>query len=317
MGIFDEAVNAPAQLAATLAAGVAQISSQQSITFTQYSKFTSPIDGFVFWVNTGATFNYSGSLHQTIEQNQDEDQTIAINKMVFTSTQEISQFNKISANILYVGSWVSDGITVQIVFNEALAVYQQAGLWHYSGDAVYPALQAQLVASTSAIPASPIVSNSLPIWLTQNSFAPVYPSYLVPSNVVPPYVAVHIAPEDTDVLGQFPIYEWPTAPVSGFNNLSSSQLMRDRVRLTLYGFTNQTAIQYLVSLFQYSLSTDDFGFCNSPAIRDDKRKQSEISAIAMKKTIEIQASYYQSTADALSQRLISEAALSAITFASI
>ncbi len=317
MGILDEAINAPTQLAATLAAGVSQISNQQEVSFTRYTKFTSPIDGFVFWISTGASFSFAGSLHQTIEQNQDEDQTIAINKMVFTSTQEISQFNQIGANLLYVGSWVSDGVTVQIVFNEALAVYQQAGLWHYSGDSVYPALQAQLVSSAAAIPASPIVSNSLPIWLTQNSFAPVYPSFLVPSNIKPPYIAVHIEPESTDVLGQFPIYQWPTAPVAGFNPMSSSQLMRDKVRLTLYGFNNQMAIQYLISLMQYSLNTDNFGFCNSPAIKDDKRKQSEISAIAMKKTIEIQASYYQSTADALSQRLISEAALSAITFASI
>lgn len=317
MGILDEAVNAPTQLAASLAAGIAQLSDQQQIVFAQYSKFVSPVDGYVFWIRTGSVFTYSGSLHQTIEQNQDEDQTIAINKMVFTSTQEISQFNQINPGILYVGTWLSDGVTVRVVFNEALAVYQQAGLWHYSGEAVYPALQAQLVSSTASIPASPVVSNSLPIWLTQNSYAPVYPSFLVPNNVVPPYVVAHIAPEDTDVLGQFPIYQWPASPVSGFNQMSSSQLMRDKVRLTLYGFNNQMAIQYLVSLMQYSLNTDNFGFCNSPSIRDDKRKQSEISAIAMKKTIEIHASYYQSTADAISQRLISEAALNAITFASL
>lgn len=98
-------------------------------------------------------------------------------------------------------------------------------------------------------------------------------------------------------LGSFPIYTWPgtTVPNSGaspLHDLPSSQLMRDEVRLTLYGFTNQQAIQYYASLIDYSYNTDDFGFCNSPAIQDEKRAQVEIAALAMKKTITILASYY-------------------------
>ncbi|WP_297480662.1 hypothetical protein [Ferrovum sp.] len=313
MGILSEAANSPSQLAATLAAGVGSISDRQQVSFTRYSRFVSPLDGFVFWINTRSVTTYYGSLHQTISQNQREDETIAINHIVFTSESEISQFNLISSDILFVGTWVSDNVEIQVVFNEAISVYKQAGLWHYSGDAVYPALQAQLVQSASDIPSSPIVSNSLPIWLSQNTFAPVYPSYLVPSNVVPPYIAVHIDPEFTEPLGQFMELEWPNPIVSGFNQLSSNQLMKDRVQLTLYGFNNQTAIQYLASLVQYSVNTDAFGFCNSPAIKDEKRIQSEISAIAMKKKIDITASYYQSTANALAQRLIVQAALSAVT----
>ncbi len=313
MGLVSEAANSPSQLAASLSAGVDQISNNQEIVFTQYNRFVSPVDGYVFWVNTGTALTFKGSLHQTITQTQNEDETLAVNKIVFSSEEEISQFNLISPTVLYVGAWVSDGVTVQVVFNDALSVYRQAGLWHYSGDAVYPALQNMLVASVNAIPTAPIVSNSLPIWLTQNTFAPVYPSFLVPTNAVPPYITAHIEPDQTEVIGQFPQLGWPTPIISGMNELSSAQLMRDKVRLTLYGFTNQTAIQFLQSLMQYSVNTDAFGFCNAPAIRDEKRKQTEIIALAMKKTIDIVASYYQSTANALAQRLIVSAALESIT----
>jgi hypothetical protein len=192
--------------------------------------------------------------------------------------------------------------------------YQQAGLWHYRGFAVYPALASQLVESAADLPVGPIVSNSLPIWLAQNAMAPVYPSFLVPDNVVPPYITAHIEPSQTVALQGFPEFIWPGVTEGGsdpspLHDLPSSQLMRDTVRLTMYGFNNQQAIQFYASLIDYSLNTDEFGFCNSPAIRDEKRTQVEIAALAMKKTLEIQASYYQGTADAIARRLILSASV--------
>ncbi len=150
------------------------------------------------------------------------------------------------------------------------------------------------------------MSNSLPIWLAQNSASPVYPSFLVPPNVVPPYITAHVEPDATMALQGFPRYIWPGEPTppTALQSMASQQLARDKVRLTLYGFNNQSAIQYFASLIEYSLATDDFGFCNSPVIKDDKRTQREIIALAMKKTIEIDASYYQSTSDAIARRMI-------------
>jgi hypothetical protein len=105
-------------------------------------------------------------------------------------------------------------------------------------------MASQLVQAESDLPTGPIVSNSLPIWLAQNSMAPVYPSYLVPDNIQPPYVVAHIEPQSTEALGAFPIIQVPgtpepdsgTAPIYQF---ATSQLMREWVHLTLYGFTNQ------------------------------------------------------------------------------
>lgn len=318
MSLISEAGAAPSQLAASLAAGVSQISDNQSVSFQMYSKSTLPTDGFVFWVASGVAQQFAGSLHVLTDRKQEEDQTIAANKMVFTALEEISQLNSIVPDTMWIGIWVVDGSTLQVAFSETGANYEQAGLWHYRGFAVYPALSTQLIGSASDLPSEPIVSNSLPIWLSQTTFGttsvPVYPSFLVPDNVVPPYVTAHIEPDLTDV-PSFPIYEWPgnPDPLTALQPMASTQLARDSVRLTLYGFTNQMAIQYLVSLIEYSVDTDSFGFANSPAVRDEKRPQVEIAAIAMKKTINIVAWYFQSTADAIARRLILKAGFSSIT----
>jgi hypothetical protein len=323
MSLISEAAGAPSQLAASLAAGVAQISNNQSVTFQQFTKSTLPTDGFVFWVANGPSQLFSGSLHVLTDRKQEEDQTIAANKMVFTATEEISQLNAIAPGTMWVGSWQVDGTVLQVAFSETGANYQQAGLWHYRGFAVYPAMSAQLVSSSADLPVEPIVSNSLPIWLglasqsaayTAFGIAPVYPSYLVPDNVVPPYITAHIEPELTEA-PSFPIYTWPgnPTPPTQLVQMPSNQLVRDNVRLTFYGFNNQQAIQFYAALVDYSVNTDDFGFGNTPTIRDDKRAQVEIAAIAMKKTLNIVAWYYQATSDAIARRLILEAGFSSIT----
>jgi hypothetical protein len=221
----------------------------------------------------------------------------------------------VSPTTLWIGAWTVDGTTLQIAFADRGSFYQQADLWHYGGYAVYPAMASQLVESASDLPAGPIVSNSLPIWLAQNSMAPVYPSFLVPDNIKPPYIVAHIEEGNTEALGAFPMLQLPGMPVGGgvapINQFASSQLMRDKVRLTLYGFTNQMAIQFLTGLIDASWA-DTFGFCNSPAIQDAKRTQAEIAALAMKKTIVIDASYYQGTADAFARRYILSAGFSSI-----
>ena len=317
MGIANETSQGPLQ--AALAAGVASISQKQTVSFTQYTKHVLSEDGYVFWVASSTVQTFTGSLHYLTTVEQNEDETIGQNRVVFTATEEVSVFNSINPQTMWIGTFQTGGQPLMVAFADRAAFYQQAGLWHYSGIAVYPALQAQLVASAADLPVEPIVSNSLPIWLSQNAMGPVYPSFLVPDNVVPPYIVAHIEPEETVALGAFPIYQWPGTPnpPTALQPMASSQLMRDKVKLTLYGFNNQQAIQYLVSLIEYSTSDDEnggtFGFCNSPSIHDEKRTQAEITAIAMKKTITILASYYLGTADAVARRLILSASVTTTT----
>lgn len=312
MPSIAESLGAQSQLADGLAAGVNTLSLNQTIVFTQYSQTVLPVDGYVFWINTGVTTSVQGSLHYSSDRQQNEDETIDINRVIFTALSQIDTFNTAAPNDLFIGTF--EGI--RFSFNARGSFYQQANLFHYLGNAVYPALASQLVDDPATIPVEPIVSNSLPIWLSQNSFAPVYPSFLVPANVVPPYITAHIEPEMTEA-PSFPIYGWPGTTESGspapLHDLPSTQLAKDRVRLTLYGFNNQKAIQYLVSLIEYSLDSDAFGFGNSPVPKDQKRTQSELNVIAMKKTIDIDAWYFQGTSDAIARRLILSAGFSSIT----
>ena len=312
MPSIAESLNSQSQLANTLAAATNEISSYQTIEFTQYSQIVLPADGYVFWVNTGVVTSVQGSLHYSTDQQQNEDETLNVNRVIFTALSQIDSFNEAEPTDLFIGTF--EGI--RFAFNARGSFYEQANLFHYLGNAVYPALSSQLIDSAADLPTEPIVSNSLPIWLGQNSFAPVYPSFLVPANVVPPYITAHIEPDMTEV-PSFPEYGWPGTTESGspapLHDLPSTQLAKDRVRLTLYGFNNQKAIQYLVSLIEYSMDGNEFGFGNSPAIKDQKRTQSEMNVIAMKKTIDIDAWYFQSTADAIARRLILSAGFSSIT----
>ncbi|MGC9271244.1 hypothetical protein [Acidiphilium sp.] len=343
MTFASEAGAAPNELTTALFQGLDNLSRNQVITFRQYSRYVLPLDGYVFWVASGAQNQVKGSLHYGVQKEQEEAETLAMNSVIFSAEAEVQFLNTVNPGSMWIASIdfqaSPDGSTgpFLVAFSRQGPFYQAADLFHYAGFAVYPALQSQIVDSPANLLAlQPIVSNSLPIWLTQNSFAPVFPSFLVPDNLPPPYIVAHIEPDGTDVLQNFPHYGWPGtidlgtdvttstgsdvttssgtlvttgSGASPLHDLPSYQLARDRVRLTLYGFNNQLAIQYLASLIEYSLNTDAFGFMNCPAIRDDKRFQVEISAIAQKKTIEIVASYYQTTADAIARRLILSAAV--------
>jgi len=321
MTIADEAAPPLRGIQSAQYQGLDDLSREQQVTFTQYTRYVLPLDGYVFWVATGAMNVVMGSLHYATEKQQEEDETLAVNSIIFSAQSEVQFLNTVQPGTMWIGSIEMDPdpdgtpAPILIAFARQGPYYKEAGVYHYAGFTVYPALQSQIVNSSSDLLAmQPIVSNSLPIWLSQNSFAPVFPSFLVPDNLPPPYVVAHIEPSGTEAIQQFPVFQWPGVTQVGspapLHDLPSSQLMRDRVLLTLYGFNNQRAIQFYASLIEYSLNTENFGFGNSPAIRDEKRNQVEISAIAQKKTIEIVANYYQATADAIARRLILSASIS-------
>ena len=310
MGLINESASAPNGLQAALDSGLETLSNNQTVAFTQYTKVVLSEDGYVFWVASPLTQSFKGSLHRITDRHQDDDQTVAANKFIFTAEEEVTALNSVSPGTMWVGTWAIDGTSLQIVFSDHASFYQQADLWHYSGYAVYPALASQLVATEADLPVEPIVSNSLPIWLAQNTFAPVYPSFLVPDNVMPPYIVVHIEPSNTVAFGSFPIDQWPGTPTytpgsPQLYELPISQLMRDTVKFIIYGFNNQLALQFMRSLMEVSIGSPElFGFCSDVVMRDEKRTQVEIAALAMKKTLTFQASYYQGTADAIARRLI-------------
>jgi hypothetical protein len=306
------------QMQAALDAGVDAISVGQNVQFTQYAKITLAPDSSVFWVATPQTLTVNGALHYATDRMQEEDETLAQNQVILTAEAEVSQFNAVSPTTMWVGEWpVGDGLSIQVVFGQRGGFFGPAELWHYSGIAVKPALSTQLIATEADLPIGPIVSNSLPIWLALTTYStetvPVFPSFLVPDNLVPPYVVAHVDPAGTAPLAAFPLQA--LGPVAGTNlyEFSSSQLCRDEVDLILYGFTNAAAIQYFAMVIDASLTTANFGFANSPVISDAKRVQVEIAALAQKKTIHISANYYQAATDVITRRLILQALLASVT----
>lgn len=302
-----------------------------SITFTQYNRIVLPVDGFAFWVkadiiapgllwngptpyngllpgnmpgayNTGQSFispaatqTVQGSLHYTTTNNQDETEGFSINRIIFTSEVEIELLNTVNPKSMFIG--VVDGI--QFAFSKRNMLFRQSGLFHYQGDALYPSMATQLIEFPQQLSPLQVVSNSLPLWLTLNQFCPMYPSYLVPEDIIPPWCAVHIGEDDTKALQAWPYLD----PDTG----SHYQLVKDRVRLTFYGLRNAEILSFQDYVNSYSLNSNAFGIMNMPVARDNKRTQAELNILAQKKTMEFEINYYQTSIRNIAQQYIKSA----------
>lgn len=286
--------------------GIRVLSGNAEIVFVKYVKQILPLDGYVFWIRT-EQLCVAGSLHVSTSKRQNEDETFSVNRVMFTTGKEVQQFNVIYPNVMWVGT--SQGI--KFAFSESVSRYEQAGLFHYVGDAVYPAMESQLVDVASQLSTDTlIVSNSLPAWLAIVSYAPVwllvpnpgiplYPSFAVPDNLRPVYGVVHIPPEGTETLAQAAIFD----RYSGH-----SQLAVDRVRVTLYGATNDLAMAFFDTVQQYIEDGNGIGLMSlNPAVHDEKRTQAELGILAMKKTMEYRVSYTQAAVRNIARQLIEQA----------
>lgn len=303
-------VGVPTPTEAELLAGISVLSGDQSLTFTKYVKTVLPLDGYVFWLR-GESVQIAGSLHYATTVEINEDETLGVNSVTFTTSQEIEGLDVTNGQLL----WVANYRDIQFAFSAHGRYYEQARLYHYTGQAVYPALASQLVDDLYGLAASGvIVSDSLPVWLALQTYQPIwfkssnpclplgqasslvlYPSFLVPQNIQPPYGVVHIEPSQTHAIQAFPFLSSTDSHV---------QLAADHVRITLYGCANNVAQDLVELINQYSLDTEVIGIMNMPILRDEKRTQSEIAAIAMKKTIEYDVSYYQTRVRNIARQLI-------------
>lgn len=295
MPTIQESYNDQNPLKASLNAGINNIAQDQIITFTQYEKLIIPADGFAFWVKTSTTLQVKGSLHFSGDQQQREDETIGINHVIFTSEKLVNDFTEIAPDTLYIGEF--DGF--KFSFNRTKNFYKQADIWHYIGDAIYPAFESQILDSASGFDAvTPVVSNSLPLFLQLTDYCDMYPSFLVDPNIAPPFASIHVEPSQTLAMQSMPLLT---------NTLSHYQLATDKVRITTYGLRNDAALDFQDYILNHSINTDDFGILNMPIMRDEKRTQSELNILAQKKVLELDISYFQSRVAAVSRQLITNA----------
>ncbi len=325
-----EGASAKQNIAAALAGGVETLSLQQEITFTQYVRLVLPLDGFVFWVRSdlltaSALFNafefnkaelnessvlaaaaptitISGSFHYSTRVDQNEAETEANNTVIFTALSPVQQFNDLQPNILWIAEYGGDieGFDgpITFAFSARGRYYNAADLFHYSGTAVLPAFKANLINSADQLASRELwISNSLPIWLQLSNYVPpyypegftcsldLYPSFLVPDNLTPPYGVIHIGEEDTESDQAAPFYD---------STLSEYSLAHDRVKVTLYGLTNEAALDFKSAVLQFSYDYNTIGIMNMPTMRDEKRIAQELGVIAQKKSIRFEVSYNQS-----------------------
>jgi hypothetical protein len=322
MASVQETSGAKTPLGASLADGLNTISLNQTITFTLYVKLVLPLDGYVFWVNAAlltdsAIYNATqynrleydqppsplprkqitiqGSLHYTSEVNQLEDRTAIFSNLIFTALEDIVDFKSINPQIMYIANYED----MKFSFNRRENFYKQADLYHYRGSPLYSIMDTQIIDTMTGFDTTNvIVSNSLPIWLTLTQYFPMLPSFLVDQNLPPPYAAVDIDPRSTQAL--------QSAPLITLNS-SHYQLVKETVKITIYGTRNYNALEFQDYVFQYSLDTDNIGLLNMPVIQDEKVTQSEFGIIAMKKSITFEISYYQKNLLDIARKLIEHA----------
>lgn len=306
-----------------LVAGVDVLGQQQTVDFVPYVRTVLPIDGFVFWLNarllspvqlaqhglqSADPVSVPGSLHFASIGSMVEDETIAIRRVDFTAESQITAFAEIAPDVLYVGSWPTPLGTFKFTFSQRLTFYQQASIFHYVGDAVYPVFEAQLIDDIDAFDQRQVVSNSLPLWLAMMQAVPfpslvtsdvtLYPAYFVPPNLPAPYGVVDVVPSSTRALQAFAL----RGPDS-----SRAQLVSERVRLTFYGLRNEEVMDFVDYATDYSMNVGTFGIMNMPIVQDDRRSQAELATLAQKKLVEFEISYYQSRARDIAQQLIEAA----------
>lgn len=335
--LFDPASKTP--IGSDLAEGLKAVALNQKIRFRLYGRVVLPLDGWVFWVRSDllkqkpfqaaglataaslsakttdgpvttsaqedeeqTSFEATGSLHYTVDLRQEEAETYAANRVIFTSLEEVEDLNAVAPGTLWIGE--IDGL--RFAFSNLAMRYRQAGLWHYSGFAVYPDMKPQVIDDVTQFSTDQVVSNSLPAWLAIAAYRPAYaswgplptlfPSFLVPDNEAPPYASVHVLPEGTRALAASPTLDHVTS--------THTQLCADHVRITLWGARNNMAMDFVDAVNQYSLDTGAIGIMNLPVVRDEKRTQAELGTLAAKKVIDFEVSYLQHRMNTITHQII-------------
>ena len=308
-----------------LQSGYELLSNQQEIVFTKYVRLVLPVDGFVFWVkkslinlSNGAINNFmlnsmdingsqaindpsmefsvKGSLHYTTNNTQENTQTYGKNSVVFTTSTDIDDFNDIGENTLFIGTFKD----VQFAFNSRGGWYEEAGLYHYTGDSINPIMRSQLISELNFFDDSKIVNDSLPLFMSRNLFAPVYPAFRGVQNARPPFISV-------DVQETKPFQQLASEETSEYR-----QFCLDTVKVTCYGLNNNQILDYIRYMVAEGVKNVDFGICNAPIAKKIDIPQSELNVTANAKEITFEVNYYQTRAAEIALKLI-ESALSSVS----
>lgn len=307
MPVLDELTNAaPSGMSADLRAGIQQLSADQQFTFTLYQRLVLPADGFVFYAPAstisppvtppagGFSFATNGSLHVTQTVQQERDVNYTRQDVVFTTKTQALDFASMAPNQLYVLTLPNGSLAA---FSGQRGRYDQAGIWHYSGKALFPFEASQFIATPDAISlGGTVVSNSLPFWLAMSTdLLPVFPDFLSPANLTPPFVSVEI--RGTQGIAASPHHD-------KFNG--QMQLVTETARFTFYGVRNDQVLDFQLALLENSF-VGDYGVMNTPVPVDESRTQAEFGIKAQLKVMDLELNYYQARARDVARKIITSA----------
>ena len=276
--------------------GLKLLSNQQSISFARYTRTILPADGFIFWMNTGNSFMVNGSFHYATNNEQNDVQTVGKNSVVFTTTEEIDDFNNIGEGDLFIGSIDN----IQFGFTQRGKFYKASNLYHYTGNSINPVMRSQIIDDLSTFDNSKICNDSLSIFMMLNQFCPVYPAFRVDQNIRPPYAVV-------DVQESIPLQQFETEDY----NSNRSQWTQDTVKVTLFGMNNNLALDYIWYIKTVGLNNSDFGVMNAPIAKKIDIPQSDLNVTANAKEIIFDVNYYQNRTLNIARAFIEHAFASA------
>jgi len=312
MPTLDE-IGSQSQPKGALRDGIEILDTNAVVDFMSYSRVVLPADGFVFWTPLVPQC-FKGALHFSQEIQQSEDETVGLATVAFSSECKIAEFECSPINTIWVASIPLSKGRQRFAFSQQQGFFTQAGLWHYFGHSIYPAMESQLLDPDNPLlpllESMVVTSNSLGLWLALNNYNPpyydwfrntsmtLYPSMQVPANLPPPYGVVHIPEDGTRAIQAAPFLS---------RERNHYQLVADSVRVTLYGLQNNAALDFINCVMQYSVNSDNFGIMNMPVVKDGKRTQLELQTLAMKKVIDFEISYHQKRVADVSRQLILDA----------
>lgn len=306
-GIDDTLKGTTGLLNEAIGYAVSTLSQAREFDLVKYTAYRNPVDGYPYWLKTSEVQKIQGSLHNRAIQENTQDHSNNRNTIILTTMEQIKGFDVVDPSVAYFitvamdDPAIVDGGPLVIGFNSADSYYQEAGAFHYMGEAVYPNFRQFIVDSPTGWLASLIPSNSLPILLDQiaDYGVAVYASWAVPANISTPYISVDIPASKT--INSAPIYDY-----AGSNKFIN-QFKIDDVELITY---NMGAVntQALVShIYDVSQRPALFGITKIPQVHEVPAVQSEYGIRADKKSVKMSISYWLSNSSTVVRKTITQA----------
>jgi hypothetical protein len=259
----------------------------KNITFTKYVRRVLPVDGWVFWVKSSliegevAPFSkvYLCSTHIQRNQTQEATKTNSISSIGLTVNKKIEDLHEVNQSVMWLGEYQG----VKFSFNAQANYYEEANIFHYAGDAVYIENTPNIIDDIEDLDLdleNGIVTNCIPIFITLNQQVQIYPAFLAPTNLKPPYATIEVKDTRGIAAGQ------------SYNPFEDSSLLSwDKVELTIYGLRKKQLSDFLKYLENQQLVTEAFGMYWLPSVQNENVPQSEINVLTNKKVLNFDVSY--------------------------